>query len=231
MNNGREKIQRLILTIIAVVSIVGTIQAGPTFSFVSITNNNAESAAIGEAQLSVELFDLGDAVTFVFSNSGTEASSICDIYFDDGINSLFSSPITLADIDNSEAGVSFSPGATPGNLPGGNTVSFFATDGLSADSDSPITANGVNPGETVGITLSYNDGVDFDDLLNEMANGDLCIGLHVQGFSNGFSEGFITNGFPSVVPVPGSLLLATIGIGSIRLLRRKNKHIKLKQHD
>lgn len=225
MKKPKEKTHRLVsVVLLALVSFCGTLVAGPIFSFVNITNNNSESAAIGEAQLSVELIDLGGSTQFVFSNSGPEASSIADIYFDDGINSIFGSPITLADIDNSVAGVSFAPGATPGNLPGGNTVSFSTTSGLSADSDSPVQPNGVNPGETVGITLDFADDADFDDLLDEMENGDLRIGLHVQGFDNGFSEGFINNGGTPVVPAPGSLLLAAIGVGSVRLLRQQKKH-------
>lgn len=224
MEKPKEKTHKSVcMVLLALVSLCGTVMAGPTFSFINITNNNSESAAIGESQLSVELFDLGSATQFVFSNSGSQASSIADIYFDDGINSIFSSPITLADIDNSLAGVSFAPGASPSNLPGGNAVSFSTTPGLSADADSPAPFNGVNPGETVGITLGFTSGADFDDLLNEMESGDLRIGLHVQAFDNGFSEGFINNGGTPVVPAPSSLLLAAIGIGSVKLFHRRKK--------
>ena len=211
---------------VGVLCLSGVVKAGPTYSFVNISNNNAVDAAIGEAQLSVELFDLGDTAQFVFSNSGLYASSITDIYFDDGTNSIFNAPIFLADIDNSDAGVSFAPGATPGNVPAANLAlpGFDTTDGLSADSDSPhLSANGVNPGETLGITLAFIDGVNFNDLINEMASGDLRIALHVQGFDGGGSETFVNT---PIVPIPSSLLLATIGIGTVKFLRqRKGKRL------
>jgi len=207
--------------VLVMVSLCGVLMAGPTFSFTNITNNNAANAAAGEAQLSVELFDLGSSASFVFSNSGPNPSSITDIYFDDGSTSIFAAVIGLSDIDNSDPGVAFSPLATPGNLPGGNADpwNFSTTAGLSADSDAPAQPNGVNPGETVGITLDFVGGATFDDLLNEMATGDFRIGLHVQGFANGGSEAFITDG-PPTVPVPGALMLAAIGIGCVSFLRK-----------
>lgn len=209
--------------VVLVVSLCGVLVAGPTYSFTQITNNNAADAGIGEAQLSVELFDEGDSAKFVFGNSGPLASSICDIYFDDGLSPLFDTSLALADIDNSDPGVAFSPIATPGNLPGGNAApwNFSTTAGLSADSDAPAQPNGVNPGETVGLTLTFADGSSFADLLNEMATGDFRIGLHVQGFPSGNSEAFINNPGTPVVPAPGALLLAAIGLGCAKFLPKR----------
>lgn len=217
MEKALEKTLRVAVVILFGAFLSGFLQAEPTLSFVNITGNNAVDAGIGESQLSVELFDVGTGVQFVFENSGPEASSITDIYFDDGTTSIFNS--VIASIDNSiTSGVSFSPLASPGDLPGGNGDPWFfsTTPELSLDSDPAAQPNGVNPGESVGVTLSYLTGLGFGDVLNELNSGDLRIGIHVQGFDGGGSESFI-----SVVPAPSAFLLATLGIGYVKLLSRK----------
>ena len=158
--------------------------------FVNITNNNPGDAAIGEAQLFVEVSDPGgDQVLFTFYNVGTEDSSIADVYFDDG------SLLGIASIDDSHPGVSFSQGANPADLPGGNGISppFEVTEGFSADSDPPAQPNGVNPGEWLGILFDLQDGKTFADVLDDLATGALRIGIHVQGFASGGSESFINH--------------------------------------
>jgi len=69
-------------------------------SFDCITNNNTEDCTTGEAQLSVDVTDAGsnlagsNLVLFTFQNSGPDASSIADVYFDDG------TLLNIAAIDN-----------------------------------------------------------------------------------------------------------------------------------
>jgi hypothetical protein len=195
--------------------------AGPVYSFERITNNSSATIGIGEAQLAVEVIDSGiGEVTFFFTNSGPEASSITDIYFDNGL--LESSILqSILSIDNSSAGVDFSQGANPGNLPAHNNVSpsFDTTSGLSADSNAPRQPKGVNPGEYVGLTLSLAETSAYGDVLDDLATGALRIGLHVQGFADGASESYINNG--PQVPAPGSILLASMGIGLVRFMRKR----------
>lgn len=61
-----------------------TVSRAVTLSFFCITNNNAADCATGQAQLTAEVVSLGSNVLFWFKNTGANASSITDVYFDDG---------------------------------------------------------------------------------------------------------------------------------------------------
>jgi hypothetical protein len=114
-------------------------------------------------------------VLFTFNNEGPLASSICDVYFDDG------TLLGIASIING-AGVAFSNPATPADLPGGNTASppFVTTANFPADSDQPVMENGVNPGEELGILFNLQGSHLYANTLAALESGDLRIGLHVQ---------------------------------------------------
>lgn len=194
--------------------------AGPIYSFYCITNNSPNGAgdcAIGEAQLRVEVIDRGDSlVGFKFTNAVGAASSITDAYFDDG------TLLGIASIIDSGAGVAFGQGASPGNLPGGNDVSpaFVTTAGFSADSAAPVSENGVSsPTEWVEIRFNLQSSGIYDDVIDELATGELRIGLHVQSFASGSSQSFINN--PTPVPEPGTLLLLGAGLTGLALRRRR----------
>ena len=200
------------------------------FGFDNITNNNAGDAAIGEAQLFVDVTDpdgeddeTATQALFTFLNIGSEASSICDVYFDDG------SLLGIASIDNFWSGVSFSQPATPPNLPGANEADpdFETTAGFLADSDSPhLQQNGVNPGERLGILFDLQTNPDdpsvsltLGHVFADLASGDLRIGIHVQGFDSGGSESFINN--PNPVPEPATMLLLGAGLVGLAGFGRK----------
>lgn len=180
-----------------------------TYHFTNVTGNNATNAAAGETQLRCDVTSLGaNQVRFQFYMVGTTPMSITDVYFDDG------TLLGIASVSGS-AGVSFSQGAAPPEMPGANTMSpaFVTTAGFSADSDPPAQPNGVNPGEYVNVDFNLIGGQTFVDTINALAlggaAGGLRIGLHVQGFGGGGSESFSNS---TVVPLPPA---AWAGMGSL----------------
>jgi hypothetical protein len=205
----------LLVAILPALTLCITAKANFTYSFVCITNNNTTNAATGEAQLFVTISDPGsNKALFTFTNIGPYASSITDVYFDDG------ALLGIASIDNSCAGVAFSQFAIPKDLTGRNNVSppFETTEGFSADSDSPIQPNGVNPNEWLGITFDLKTSKTFSDVITDLSSGELRIGIKVQGFANGGSESFVNNG---IIPAPGAIMLGSIGVGLVGWLRRR----------
>lgn len=207
----------------------GTAQASAVYSFDGVTSDSATNIAIGESQMSLTVLDSGGGfVTFEFNNSGPAASSITDIYFDDSVDpSLFST--TISSIDDSQSGVEFTELASPGNLPGGSMIGFNATKGLTADSDPPVSINGVNPGETVGVTLQLVNGHSYGDVTSALADGSLRVGIHVQAFADGGSESFVNTpgGSPPAVPEPGSMAIFGIGLAGFVARCRKRRRAEV----
>lgn len=202
----------------ALVAAAGAVLSMPAsalmLDFECISDNNATNCTAGEAQLRVEALDNGDGrARFVFTNVGTAASSITDVYFDDG------TLLGISQVLNGGPGVDFSQNASPGNLPSGNSANpdFETTAGFSADSNPAVQPNGVNPGESLTILFFLQNGGSFADVLDELGDGRLRIGMHVQGFSSGGSESFVN--MPSV-PLPAAAWLLLSGIGALAAVRR-----------
>jgi hypothetical protein len=178
--------------------------AAVPLSFTCITGNIPGDCTIGQDQLSAELTsENAGQIRLAFANAGPAAASITDVYVQDSSG-------LLADLDSilSGPGVAFSEGASPGDLPGGNTVGFTAT--FSADSDAPAQPNGVNPLESLALIFDLGAGIDFDDVTAALASGDLRVGIHVQGFRTEGSESFVNGGGPSV-PEPSAALVFAVG--------------------
>ena len=200
------------LVALALIAASGVAQASPvTLGFTRITSNaNVDPAS----QFSVTVSDAGGGlVDFYFLNNVGIASSITDVYFEDG------TLLAIAAISSS-SGVSFSEGASPGNLPGGNVVGFVATTGFTADSDPPAAPNGVNSAtEWLNIRYSLQGGQTFNDTIASLNNGSLRIGMHVQAIGNeGESDGFVNT---VVIPLPTTAGLGLAGLGAVAIRRRR----------
>jgi len=211
----------------------GAAEADPvnqTYSFTTITNNNAAASDALEAQVKMSITgDSADTtVTFRFyvdfSVSGAVAMSITDVYFDDG------TLLGISSISGS-SGVSFDDPAKPEDIPGGKNVDppFETTKGFSADADSPVSANGVNAsGEFLEITFDLINGKTLEDTIAALASGELRVGVHVQSIAPlGGSEAGITGGGPpTIVPgptvVPLALSCAAFGL----FLRRRQRRMQ-----
>ena len=69
------------------------------------------------------------------------------------------------------------------------------TAGFLAESVPAPPANGVNPGDSLGILFDLQTGKTFSDVLADLATGALRIGIHVIAFDSGASESFINDPF------------------------------------
>jgi len=198
-----------------------TAETARAISFTCVRNSGftESECLIGEAQFSAELSDLGGGQALLtFSNSGPTASIIADVYIDDGVSAISG----IASIQNG-AGTSFSVGAAPPNLPGGNEVSPSFVADFSADANPPTgtDGNGVDPGQSVGLVLNLGAGVSFAVLEDAIDTGSVRLGIHGQGLgSTGGSESFVSGG-GGTVPEPGAALLFGLGAATIALRNRR----------
>jgi hypothetical protein len=190
----------------------------------------------GEAQLLLDVtHHPGETeATFKFYNEAPVGfdplpCSITDIYIQDG---HLCTLLYIVDRDDAypppppdnygHPGVDFEIGATPGDLPDRQyaTPPFVATKRFSMDSDPPVQPWGVNPNEWLVAVYSVPQGSTIYDIEQEIVDGVLRVGYHVQAFSDGKSASFVNN--TEVIPEPTTVLL--LGLGGLALLKKYKKY-------
>lgn len=200
--------------------------------FDCISSSVTSACNSGEAQFSVLITDENvgpNQAAFIFKNIGTNASSISEIYFDDGallgIASILDDP---PNVDFEDIGDKVSPP----DLPDGNAVNppFEVTQGFATEADNPAPHKGINPGEELTVVFDLVNNFSLSDVIYALLNDgnndgalDLRIGIHATSFSDDTSASFI-NGVPSEVidpvPLPASIFLLLGGLSALGRFRR-----------
>jgi hypothetical protein len=236
-------VMRALLGFIAILGLVGICggasASSTTFNFAVVEENNGPN--LGD-QLSVTVWDAAQAnaeyglnlganeVLFAFANDVGLASSISEIYFDDGLlgpnavhNDLGGADTTAFELD-----ADIPQGTTPGNLPGGQTLTpaFESTPGLSADATGN-PENGVDAsGEIVGISFEYGDLNDYAGVISAIWGESLRIGLHVVGIG----DGEISQSYVNAVPIPAAAWLFGSALAGLLALGRRKRSLRQSQH-
>ncbi len=162
------------------------------FEFDCITNNNAANCAAGENQLRLTTTQEDKYIDFRFANIGSVVSSITDIYFDwldrRRYGDKYEIEYEKGKITESRYGVSFSYGASPKNLPGGNSIGFKAD--LGAASEKHEVKMGVNNGSAVDVAEWVNIRIWTEGKhAGKNALYGVMVGLLVKGFESGGHHG------------------------------------------
>ncbi len=173
--------------------VVAQIPPPYTYNFEHCTFDDPAHVATGEAQLSVIVTLLAhDRIRFRFENTGPNASSLTDIYFHDPLDDF----LQFISFNDSGSGVAFAEGALPPVLLGGqgcpplpNVANGFGIVTESADSNNPVIANGINPGEWLEIEMKVAPEVVWGDVVSGLSTGMLRIGVILQ-FNDGTNESF-----------------------------------------
>ena len=177
--------------------------------FVRIEPHNSLSNPA--TQLHCVLSDVSPGeVSFRFTNTVGIASSISEVYFDDG---------TLLGISRIiQQGCTFTGGgANPGNLPGGQNLAipFHATQQFSADAQGN-PRNGIDAaGEFLEMHFLLINNRSFDDTVQALMNGSLRIGLHLRAIGPQADSDSFVNNPTDVVGLPQG---AVLGMGGMALV-------------
>lgn len=178
------------------------------YPFTIFTNNGNYYDDPG-IDIYMDVWNGDDVAKFTFYNDSTVQSSVTGIYFDDGV--LIGA--TLGIINGS--GTLFAEDG-PANLPGGNLIGFNADREFNIGPEPSPPANGINNiGVGEWVTVEFNLlGGSLQDVLNELNDGTLRVGVHIQNFADGSSESAVNE-----IPEPATVLM--FGLGGLALLKKR----------
>ncbi len=176
--------------------------------FSRITDN---SKVGDQVKLNLKISQVGDRGALLeFSNLSDIDSVVSEIYFQDTDGLIARYQILNKD---NLGKVMFEEGAKPGNLPGGQDLSFYTTFAMQADQPSPTY--GINPNETLKVYVDLKEGVGVATLVESLKNSGFRIGAHVQSIAGQDSDSFISGtpgGGGGAVPEPATVVLLGSGL-------------------
>ncbi len=183
-----------------------------------IFTDNGIFADGSQVNLFVKVTEDSGRARFEFYNDSSVDSSIARIYFNDD-GGLLSGIVDNGIVEG--PGTSFSLGGSPDHLPAGNDLSlvFITPPDFMASADNPAPTNGINPStspdpdEWAALIFDFEGGSTISDVLDDLQDGTLRIGLHLIALPDDSSEAAVT-------PEPATLGL--ILLGSLMLLRRRH---------
>ena len=232
--NLRSKFRAFSIVITTVVALMtmATVSHATTLSFEKITNNNNVDLT---GQLSVDVNSISTTdVEFTFYNNVGLDSSLTDIYFDLGSNSIFSGISITNDSDGIDIydDVYFKDGAKTSVLPGanGNPLNFTSE----YDAGAKNVKKGLDQGgEWVTFLAILGDNFTYADLMSGLFDGTYRIGVKLQSIGDACPTGVddcandSSTYMVSTVPIPAAgILFATALFGAGLLGRRKKKSTK-----
>lgn len=156
----------------------------------------------------VEVTEDDGQARFEFHNESIMDSTVKSIYFEDGV---------LDGIAGFEFGSDtlFEETKKPGNLPAGSNLSSKFVTAYSADAIPPAPFTGIGPGQELTIIMDLDEGAGLEDLIGQINDNSLRIGIHVIALPDGSSF--------SAVSVPEPSTIVILGVGSLFLIIRKKK--------
>lgn len=182
-------------------------------AFGCITHNRAADCGIGEAQLSAALGPAGDGrVRIDFQNAGADAVVVTRIVFQGP------SLTGIVEILGTPSEVAFAAQSPAQNFPGGHAILPAFEGDFEAAAAPPRAHSGMGAGESLAIVLAIASGLDFGDVVDALASGELRIGLRAQAFVSGGSETLVN--LPVHTPEPATALLLAAGSLALGLRRR-----------
>ncbi|MCU0545097.1 MAG: PEP-CTERM sorting domain-containing protein [Oscillatoriaceae cyanobacterium Prado104] len=208
-----------VLTVASVAAISSAVSAAPAsaFTFSNITTEKT-SELVGDAFVNNFGFNVTDrgnnSVLFsIFNNNTTDASmNIASVFFDLGSNNnlLRNMSLNISNIVKPGGSVNF-VNDTTGAMPQSNKIDpDWSTDFSTTRRNQGGAINGVNGGETLGISFTGN----YNNVISALNAGTLRLGLHVRGIGpTDGSDAFVSGGSTENVPEPLTMLAAGVAVG------------------
>jgi hypothetical protein len=204
---------RSVLAAAATMSFCAAASASVTLNFFRVEPHN--SAVNPADQFSCVVSDFAPGVvSFRFTNNVGIASSISEVYYDDGPMLGIASLV--------QQGCSFTGGAAnPGDLPGGQNLTppFHATQEFSADAQGSPSLGIDTSDDFLEMRFNLINNKTFADIVSALNTGELRVGMHVRAIGEGASSDSFVNTPLVIAPLPSAAWLGVGGLGIAGILR------------